>query len=249
LKSCSPASHGGHGDTSQLSSGSEHDPFSTPYPAPGRLRSARSGFTEPGPSNAWLMACDSYVKRRYAGAPIADQPAYFAEWGVAQMAVVQMLWAERERLAEGEVHIRSGDVLLAVYSPMQRRVMLHAAAYQPSAPLALHLLPPGQATGAPQSKEFVSYPLYSLLWFYGQVYSGAPDLLPQEISTQLIQLRRFPLVEPAALEMRHLALIHVFSGGALSFTQLQQQISQEHANSLCADLASLYFTGALRLLP
>jgi hypothetical protein len=240
---------GSHGLTSQLSSGGAHDPFSTPYPAPGRMRSARSGLTEPGPSNAWLMACDSYVNRRYSGAPIADQPAYFADWGVAQMAVAQMLWAEREQLTEGEVQIRSGDALLAVYSPMQRRVMMHAAAYHPSAPLALHLLPSGQLESAAQGKEFVTYSLYSLLWFYGQVYSGAPDLLPQEMSVQLIQLRRFPLVEPAALEMRHLALIHVFSGGALSFTQLQKQVSQEHADSLCADLASLYFTGALRLLP
>jgi hypothetical protein len=45
-----------------------------------------------------------------------------------------------------------------------------------------------------------------------------------------------------------LALIHIFSGGAISFTQLQRLVSPEHAKSLCPDLASLYFTGALRLL-
>jgi hypothetical protein len=240
---------GSHGQSSALSSSGAHDPFSTPYPAPGRGRSARSGRTQPGASSAWQMACDAYVNRRYAGAPIADQPAYFADWGVAQMAVAQVLWAEREKLGEGHVHLRSGDDLLAMYSPVQRVVILNAAAYQPSAPLALHSLPAEQGAGALLGKEFASYSLYSLLWFYGQVYSGAPDLLPPEIDIQLIQLRRFPLVEPAALEMRHLALIHIFSGGALSFTQLQAQVSPENTNNLCADLASLYFTGALRLLP
>jgi hypothetical protein len=234
----------------QLSSTGALDPFSTPYPAPGRVRSVRSGQTVPGPSNAWLIACDAYISRRHGGAPIADQPAYFADWGMAHMAVAQMLWAQREQLSEGdEVHIRSSDALLAVFLPLQRRVFLHAAAYEPRAPLALHLLRAGHSSGLAQGNEYVSYSLYSLLWFYGQVYSDAPDLLPEEIGMQLIQLRRFPLVEPAALEMRHLALIHVFSGGALSFTQLQKQIPQEHASSLCADLASLYFTGALRLLP
>jgi hypothetical protein len=240
---------GSHGNASPLSSASASDPFSTPYPAPRRVRSARYGLSEHDTGNAWTLACDAYASRRLAGGPIADQPAYFAHWGAAQMAVAQMLWAQREQLNRGEVHIRCGEVLLAVFAPAQRQVSLHAAAYQTNEPLALHQLPAEQRASESLGKNFENYPLYSLLWFYGQVYSDAPDLLPAEMGTQLIQLRRFPLVEPAALEMRHLALIHVFSGGALSFMQLQKQVAPSHANSLCADLASLYFTGALRLLP
>jgi hypothetical protein len=239
---------GNHGDTSGVSSASAQDPFSSAYPAPRRGRSARSGLTVPGSDNAWLQACDAYVQYRLTGGRIADQPAFFAGWGAAHMAVAQMLWAEHDRLHLGQALLRSGDTLLAVLQPEKKRVALNAAAYNMAAPLSLHQMPPGQSLNA-SGKEFASFPLHGLLWFYGQVYSGAPDLLPPEIGTQLIQMRRFPPVEPAALEMRHLALIHVFSGGALSFAQLQKQIAPEHAGNLCADLASLYFTGTLRLLP
>lgn len=239
---------GSHGEGAMLSSGSAQDPFSTAYPAPGRFRSARSGLTVPGVQNAWAVASDTYINTRINGGRIADQPAYFADWGVPHMAVAQMLWAEHDRLHLGEAMIYSGETLLALVQPKKLKVLINPAAYQNTAPLSLHQLPLCQAAKQPESKEFSSYAMYSLLWFYGQVYSHAPDLLPPEMGLQLIQLRRFPPVEPAALEMRHLALIHVFSGGALSFTQLQKQIAPEFADSLCADLASLYFTGALRLL-
>jgi hypothetical protein len=240
---------GSHGEGSMLSSGSAQDPFSTAYPAPGRHRSTRSGLTVPGAQNAWALASEAYINQRINGGRISDQPAYFADWGVPQMAVAQMLWAEHDRLHLGEATIISGETLLAVVQPKKLKVLMNPAAYQNTAPLALHQLPLGQTAKLPDSQEFSGYAMYSLLWFYGQVYSSAPDLLPPEIGMQLIQLRRFPPVEPAALEMRHLALIHVFSGGALSFAQLQKQIAPEFADSLCADLASLYFTGALRLLP
>jgi hypothetical protein len=240
---------GSHGQASVHSSGSAQDPFSTYYPAPGRNRSARSGLTVPGAQNAWAVASEAYIGQRINGGRIADQPAYFAGWGVPHMAVAQMLWAEHDRLHLGEATIYCGETLLAVVQPKKLKVVMKAAAYQNTAPLSLHQLPLGQTAKWLESQEFSSYAMYSLLWFYGQVYSHSPDLLPPEIGMQLIQLRRFPPVEPAALEMRHLALIHVFSGGALSFAQLQKQISPEFADSLCADLASLYFTGALRLLP
>ncbi len=248
LSVLAPGSHGqGHGSVS--SSAGAHDPFSSTYPAPGRHRSARYGLAEPGAQNAWALACEAYISRRINGGRIADQPAYFALWGVAHMAVAQMLWAERERLHLGEATIYSGDALLAVVQPKKLKVWIHPAAYQNTQPLALRQLPLGQAAALPEPQKFSSCAMYSLLWFYGQVYSHAPDLLPPEMGQQLIQLRRFPAVEPAALEMRHLALIHVFSGGALSFAQLQKHISPEFESNLCADLASLYFTGALRLLP
>lgn len=239
---------GSHG-TSIVSSSGAQDPFSTSYPAPGRTRSVRTGQTLPGAQNAWVLASDAYIRARLNGAPISDQPAYFAGWGVAQMAVAQMLWAEHERLHLGEATIHCGKALLAVVQPTRLNVLINAAAYQQSEPLSLHQLAAGQSVKRPDTSAFATHAMYALLWFYGQVYSSAPDLLPLEMGEQLIQLRRFPPIAPAALEMRHLALIHVFSGGALSFAQLQKQISLENSSSLCADLASLYFTGALRFLP
>ena len=240
---------GSHGDASMISSASAQDPFSTSYPASGRRRSVRSGQTLPGAQNAWTIASDAYIRARSHGAPISDQPAYFAQWGVAQMAVAQMLWAEHERLHLGEATIHCGRALLAVVEPKRLNVWIKTAAYQQTEPLSLHQQSSVQSAKRPDTSTFEAHAMYALLWFYGQVYSGAPDLIPTEIGEQLIQLRRFPPVAPAALEMRHLALIHVFSGGALSFAQLQKQIAPEHASSLCADLASLYFTGALRFLP
>ncbi len=240
---------GSHGPDVSHSSGSAHDPFSTSYPASARVRSVHSGHTQPGIDNAWRQACERYALHRQSGGHIADQPAYFAHWGVAQMAVAQMLWAEHERLSLGSVTIHCGDELLAVLQPSELRVALYAKSYTSHAPLIMKQWPVGQQTSWPKGKEFAVYPLHALLWFYGQVYSSAPDLLPEEMGEKLIQLRRFPPVEPAALEMRHLVLIHIFSGGALSFAQLQKQIPPELASNLCADLASLYFTGSLRLLP
>jgi hypothetical protein len=241
---------GSHGSAMPISSAGSQDPFSTLFPAPQRSRSARSGQSEPGVVNAWQLACDAYVSDRLNGGAIADQPAMFAHWSPAHLAVAQMLWAEHDRLDLGEVQIHSGDQLLAVLQPARRQVALRPSAYQAQAPLALRQWPARASHSALPAlgADPQVHSLYSLLWFYGQVYSAAPELLPREMGTQLIQLRRFPLVEPAALEMRHLALIHIFSGGALSFMQLQRMVSPAHAKSLCADLSSLYFTGALRLL-
>jgi hypothetical protein len=234
-----------------ISSAGSQDPFSTIFPAPSRVSGARSGVSSGGVGNAWQMACETYTQQRSAGAQIPDQPALFADWSLAHLAVAQMFWGEHDQLHHGEVQIRSGDALLAVIQPAKRKVLIRPSAFQPQAPLALRQLPADQTLkySAPASAtQEQSISLYSLLWFYGQVYAEAPQLLPAEMGRHLIQLRRFPLVEPAALEMRHLALIHVFSGGALSFSQLQKLVLPEHLASLCPDLASLFFTGAIRLL-
>lgn len=242
----------GRGHSSLISSAGAMDPFGTSYPASNRVRSARTGLVQSSASNAWQTACDAYTAYRVNGGRIADQPAFFAGWGAAHMAVAQMLWAEHDRLHWGQATLSSGPALLAVLQAQTRTVMINEGAYAEAAPLSLHQAQPQLQTklGTPvNGKGFVSYPLHALLWFYGQVYTNAPDLLPPEMGTHLIQLRRFPPVTPAALEMRHLALIHVFSGGALSFAQLQRLTPTDKASNLCADLSSLHFTGALRLLP
>jgi hypothetical protein len=235
--------------SSLASSSGLHDPFRIGYPLRASSRQARTGQTAPGASNPWHMAVDAYIQRREGGAGIPDQPAFFAEWGAAHLAVAQLLWAEHDRLHMGWVHIYSADRLLAVVLPRKRKILLQTSAYGGhTEPLVWKQMGTSTPTSAPSHAGFTTQHLHSLLWFYGQAYSGAPDLLPQQMGSSLLQLRRFPHIEPAALDMRHLALIHVFSAGALSFAQLQRQVAAHYADSLCADIASLYFTGALHLL-
>ncbi len=235
--------------SSPATSSGLHDPFLVGYPLRPSSRQARTGQTTPGANNPWQIAVDAYIQRREAGAGVPDQPAFFANWGTAHLAVAQLLWAEHDRLHLGLVHIYSADRLLAVVLPRKRMVLLHEQAYGGHAePLVLKHITSDAQAHAPSHKGFTALQLQSLLWFYGQAYSGAPDLLPRQIGTSPMQLRRFPHVEPAALDMRHLSLIHLFSAGALSFAQLQRQVAAHYADSLCADVASLYFTGTLHLL-
>jgi hypothetical protein len=225
------------------------DPFHPSYPLHPFSRSARTGQTAPGASNPWHLAVDAYLQGREGGAGRPDLPVFFAEWGTAHLAVAQLLWAEHDRLHMGGVHIYSADRLLAVVWPRKRKVLLQASAYRSHAePLVWKILETDPQNTAPAYTSFTTLHMHSLLWFYGQAYSHAPELLPQELGTSLLQLRRLPHIEPAALDIRHLALIRVFSAGALSFAQLQRQVAAHHADHLCADIASLYFTGTLHLI-
>jgi hypothetical protein len=221
------------------------DPFSTSYPAPS---SHRLVYTAADAPNAWAQAKAAYIQRCIQGHRISKQPAYFSNWGSAHLAVAHMLWADHERLQSCDAMIYCGDALLAVVQAKKSKLLINPLAYQSAAPLSIQALPLGQAAKTADVAEYQACAKDALLWFFGQVDSRAPDVMPFEIGAQLIQLRRIPPVEPAALEMRHLALIHLFSGGALSFSQLQMQLSEEYAQYLCADLASLFCTGTLRLL-
>lgn len=236
------ASSDGESDDSQSGG---IDPFGTSYPAPSQQRPGHIAADAP---NAWAHAKAAYVQRRIQGHRISEQPAYFSNWGSAHLAAAHMLWAEHERLQSCDAMIYCGDALLAVVQAKKSKLLINPLAYQSAAPLSIQALPLGQAAKTADVAEYQTCAKDALLWFFGQVDSRAPDVMPFEMGTQLIQLRRIPPVEPAALEMRHLALIHLFSGGALSFSQLQMQLSEECAQYLCADLASLFCTGTLRLL-
>ncbi|NJS36482.1 MAG: hypothetical protein HC765_08730 [Brachymonas sp.] len=97
-----------------------------------------------------------------------------------------------------------------------------------------------------KGEGFVTIPIYHLLWFYGQRVADAVSDLPSNFGSSVLQLRRLPLIDPALLHMRHLALMHRFSGGAAYFSALYHSMHGDEQLCLCADLASMYFTGALK---
>jgi hypothetical protein len=241
--------------TTPLSTGGTAiDPFTAGYPAYGSHRLPRTGKTHPGIDNPWQIAAQAFMQARETGAPIPDQPAFFADWGPAHLALAHLIWAEHQQMSRGLVHVHSQSRLMASVLPRKRKVLINPQAYAGvEHPLTWRQL--NALTSASEidmdsgaGKGFVPVHLHTLMWFYGQTWSGAPSLLPPEIGTLRIELRRLPLVEPSVLMMRHLTLIHVLSGGPLSFAQLQHQVAAEHQASLCADLASLHLSSTLRLV-
>jgi hypothetical protein len=202
-------------------------------------------------NSAWHSAIQSHLHQ----APrLAQLPAYFAGWGVAHMAVALQLWQERERLHMGYIELiaDSGECVASLY-PHTRRVMIKPSAYKsqvPQADLLLRQQEEHRPTPQPaQLKDFETTHLHALLWFLGQAYGPAVSLLPAAMATHRIELRRFPMIEPAALDVRHIALLNFFSAGAQSFEQLSQLVTAEQLDHLCADLCSLHLTGTLKLLP
>ena len=236
----------GKANASNALSSGVNDPFNTAYPV--RLKRGPDISAQSG--NPWLEAADAAMLARSRGGLIPDQPAFFAKWGLAQLAVARVLWAERRNLGAEPVRIMQGERDLAAVIPASRRVLLQESLYQTGgSDLLIRPAQQGRAIddGAVLGKGIQAYQLSTLRWFYGQVDGGAPDLLPPEMGLHLLELRRLPQVDPAALQMRHLALIHIFSSGALSFAHVRSLIAPAHSGSLCADLASLYLTGALHL--
>jgi hypothetical protein len=243
-----------HKTTPLSTGGSPIDPFTAGYPAYGAERLPPTGKTSPGADNPWQVAAQTFMQARETGAPIPDQPAFFADWGVAHLALAQLIWSEHKQMSSGLVHVHSQGKLMASVLPRKRKVLINPKVYA-GMEHALTWRQLNALTSASNidmdsgaAKGFNPVHLHTLMWFYGQTWGGAPSLVPNELGSRRIELRRLPLVEPAALMMRHLALIHLLSGGPLSFAQLQQQVSAEHQSSLCADLASLYLAATLRLV-
>ncbi len=101
----------------------------------------------------------------------------------------------------------------------------------------------------PQEQGFVQGTWHQLLWFYAQSQYEAASLLPSTFGVEHIQLRRFPQITPAALDVRHLALIHVLSAGSMPFAQIEMLVASEHRPYLCPDLAALSMLGAIKSMP
>jgi hypothetical protein len=195
----------------------------------------------------WDRACKAHFEACVDRTNPPQLPAIFADYGGAHAAVAQALWTGHKNSSHQLVHISSPDGVVAILHPAQQRVWVHAQAhyYEPDA-LSWQEMPAN--TAPPDGPQFHSTTVQQLLWFYGQAVPLAPHALPVEMASAPLQLRRFPPVEPQTLEIRHLALLRLLSAGALTFDQLVARTSADDQQFLCADLASLYFTGSLVLL-
>jgi hypothetical protein len=226
-----------------------HDPFHAAYVAARPAFNPHTGQTRPGSDSAWHIALQGHLRKDISQL-MSSQLAYFSSWGAAHLAVAQLIWSERAAMNSRLMHITCADQLLAVVIGSQKEVAIHAPSFHPRTPLLwTHQSSNNQPMLAFEKKPFQTHHMHALMWFFGQVYPAISESIPSEIASGRIQLRRFPQVAPAGLEMRHLGLIHLFSRGALSFTQLERQVEPENRSHLCADITSLFLTGTLRFLP
>jgi hypothetical protein len=205
--------------------------------------------------SAWESAVQQHMKllpNHHVQSPIATS---FQSFGMAHLAVAELLWEQRASIFQQErlVHISNASGLIAVCDPRKRIVQLrpHVTAMGQlldGSQLQLRTMPSAASlldTQAAQSFTAVSVP--DLLWHYGQRAAHAVHSLG-DLAQKSLRVRRFPPVEPAALLMRHLALIHILCQNAMPFSRLQHECDDEDAPYLCADLASLHLTGALAII-
>ncbi len=224
------------------------DPFGADLLAEPQQTRPHTGETQPGMANAWQVALVAYVQ---AGDTVRlyGQPPFFDAWGQVHLALAQFIWSEREAIHEGATRVLCGNRLLAIVDGLKQGIALHPGVFNPKSPLQWHHAKPKKSAAAIEGEGWQHFHVHTLMWFLGQTFAPSVDWLPQELGCSRIQLRRFPQVPPAAMAMRHLALIHQFSRGAMSFARLERSLPPEHRHFLCADLASLYLSSTLRLLP
>jgi hypothetical protein len=195
----------------------------------------------------WDGACKAHFEACVNPMHPPTLPALFSTFGGGHATVAQALWIQHKNPYPMLVHISGPKGVVAVYDQDQQRVWVRLDMLY-TEPHALAWVEMPASTMPPAGAEFGSTTVHHLLWYYGQTVPLAPKALPPDMGSAPLQLRRFPPVEPQALEMRHLALLRVLSAGALTFAQLQDRTSPLDQGHLCGDLASLYFTGSLVLL-
>ncbi|MGA8516323.1 MAG: hypothetical protein WB821_16295 [Burkholderiaceae bacterium] len=195
----------------------------------------------------WERACKAHFEACVDSTHPPQLPAIFSAYCGAHATLAEALWTEYKNSYHPLVHIRGPDGLVAVLDQAQQRVWVRADAHY-CEPHALIWQAMPATTSLPDTPQFHSTTVQHLLWFFGQAVPLASRALPVGMGSEPLQLRRFPPVAPQALEMRHLALLRLLSAGALTFDQLLARTSAGDQQFLCADLASLYFTGSLVLL-
>jgi hypothetical protein len=216
-------------------------------PFPARIFST-TPLTKREGALTWERACKTHFETCVDPNASPQLPAIFASYNGAHAAIAEALWTEHKNTYHQLVRINSPDGLMAVVDQAQQRVWVCMRAHY-CEPHSLTWQEMPASTIPPNTSDFQSTTVHHLLWYYGQAVPLAPKTLPLGMGHEPLQLRRFPPVEPQALEMRHLALLRLLSAGALTFDQLLTHTCAEDQNFLCADLASLYFTGSLVLLP
>jgi hypothetical protein len=232
-------------------SGSDHSghrsfPAHSGHWADARLhpRSAASNL------NVWQRAVDNYLAACGERTEPPALPSPFAQYGEGHAALAQLLWEGHKNTLQRGMHIIGPHALVAMFGPLPKQVWVHRnlptygaqdLTWQ-EAPESV--LPPGS-----ELAEFDTTNQHHLLWFYGQAVPEAVHALPVGIGEQSLKLRRFPPVDPKALELRHLAMLRLFSSGPMPFSYLLANTKKQNQGTLVADVASFYFTGALAVVP
>jgi hypothetical protein len=221
---------------------------SMPFPASLPPESVSSTSIPSSPLMAWMLAKDDYYSQKPNAAKPREWPAAFAHYTKLHAMIGSLIWYERPSLRNNIVHIvgNKGYVVAAVF-PSERTV---AVRKNPTTDglgeISLKHLP---ATASPFDAHVASQFEYTtphmLIWYFGQVMPEAIDSIPNSLMKSKLLLRKLPLVNPNALNLGHLHLIHLFSAGPIYLHTLLGRIHPEFKSTFCADIASLYLTGCL----
>jgi hypothetical protein len=242
-----------HRDQTPLSNtGSSDISGYQPFPAR-RVNAANPNVPQPHASpdiNVWQGAVQDYLAACATRTEPPSLPAPFAQYGAGHAALAQLLWEGHKNTLQRGMNILGPHALVAMFGPLEKKVWVHRnmptyaahdLAWQEAPGNAL---PPGSQPG-----EFDTTNQHHLLWFYGQTVPEAVLALPPSIGLLALRLRRFPPVEPQVLELRHLAMLRLFSAGPMYFSHLFANTHKQDQDKLVADVASFYFTGSLAPVP
>jgi hypothetical protein len=221
---------------------------SMPFPASMPPESASSASVPSSPLMAWMLAKDEYYSRKPNTAKPREWPAAFAHYTKLHAMIGSLIWHERQSLRNNIVHImgKNGYVVAAVF-PSERTVAVRKnPPMDDLGEISLKHLP---ATAAKFDRQVATQFEYTtphmLMWYFGQVMPEAIESIPNSLMKSKLLLRKLPLVNPSALNLGHLHLIHLFSAGPIYLHTLLERINSEFKSSFCADMASLYVTGCL----
>jgi hypothetical protein len=200
--------------------------------------------------NTWQGAVDDYLAACAKRTEPPTLPSPFAQYGDGHAALAQLLWEGHKNTLQRGMHIIGPHALVAMFGPLPKQVWVHRNLPTYSArDLAWQEVSDAALPPAIQLAEFDTTNQHHLLWFYGQAVPEAVHALPASFGEQALRLRRFPPVDPKALELRHLAMLRLFSSGPMTFSHLLANTNKHDRGNLVADVASFYFTGALAVVP
>jgi hypothetical protein len=200
--------------------------------------------------NVWQSAVQDYLAACATRTEPPTLPSPFAQYGAGHAALAQLLWEGHKNTLQRGMHILGPHALVAMFGALEKKVWVHRnlptyAAHD----LAWREAPEYALPSDTQTAEFDTTSQHHLLWFYGQTVPEAVHSLPASMGVLALRLRRFPPVEPKALELRHLAMLRLFSAGPMHFSQLFANTPKQDQDKLVADVASFYFTGSLAPVP
>jgi hypothetical protein len=200
--------------------------------------------------NVWQSSVQDYLAACAARTELPVLPSPFAQYGDGHAALAQLLWEGHKNTLQRSMHILGPNALVAMFGPLEKKVWVHRNLPTYAAQdLAWKEAPDNALPANTQTGDFDTTSQHHLLWFYGQTVPEAVHALPASMGVLPLRLRRFPPVEPKALELRHLAMLRLFSSGPMHFSHLLANTQQQDRPRLVADVASFYFTGSLAPVP